>query len=66
MADFLSQIQQAIQQQQANSQMQQAINQAAKQGGPTPQQLQQAVQQQMPIQQPQSLLNLLFGMQKGK
>lgn len=66
MADFLSQLQQAIQQQQTNSQIQQAINQAAQQGGVKPKQVQTAVKQQMPMQQQQSLLNLLFGIQEKK
>lgn len=66
MADFLSQLQQAIQQQQTNSQIQQAINQTAKQGGIKPQQIQQAVKQQIPMQQQVPLLNLLLGMQGRK
>lgn len=64
--EVLSQIQQAIQQQQANAQIQQAINQAAQQGGVSPQQLAAITKQQFPTQDT-SLMRLLTSIQtQGK
>ena len=64
--EVLSQLQQAIQQQQANAQIQQAINQAAQQGGISPQQLAAITKQQFPTQD-NSLMRLLTSIQtQGK
>lgn len=64
--EVLSQLQQAIQQQQANAQIQQAINQAAQQGGIPPKQFAEITKQQFPTQDT-SLIRLLTSIQtQGK